>query len=603
MEISLSLSLTGRLLSSAFSPALLFALAEPGVWYDPSDLTTLFQDTAGTQPVTTPGQTVALALDKSKGLVLGPELVTNGTFDTDATGWFADTSLPPASFSVSGGVLSVVKTSGAYSSVKTAISTVIGRAYRMSGQITGNGYLQISASTGGWNSTTVNLNGGTFVATSTTTYVTLALDLNGTATFDNISVRELPGFHATQATAASRPTYGIVPATGRRNLLTRTEEFDNAVWVKDGSTVSANSTAAPDVSTTADTVTATAASSVHSVRSAQQTIVSGANNAFSVYVKKNTSRYVWLSLQGVNIAEYATAVFDLDGGTSSATQTAVGSTSGTIVSTSMTSVGSGWYRLTIVASLLETGCFPFIGLATAATGNTFGAYGTISFSAVGTESVDLWGAQLETGSSATAYQRVGSAFDVTEAGVASLSYLSFDGVDDFLITPTITPGIDKAQVFAGVRKLSDAAAGILLESSANVGANNGALYVVAGPDPAGAANRYSSSTRGSGGVTLSNAATTNSGNAPDQAVLSTTHDIAGDLTTIRRNGVAGTSATVDLGTGNFLAYPFYIGRRNGISAPANMNLFSLITRFGANLDAGTITSTETWVAGKTGVTL
>jgi hypothetical protein len=34
-------------------------------WYDPSDLTTLFQDTAGTVPVTADGQTVALMKDKS----------------------------------------------------------------------------------------------------------------------------------------------------------------------------------------------------------------------------------------------------------------------------------------------------------------------------------------------------------------------------------------------------------------------------------------------------------------------------------------------------------------------------------------------------------
>ena len=43
----------------------LFANGEIGVWYDPSDLTTLFQDTAGTIPVTAAGQTVALMLDKS----------------------------------------------------------------------------------------------------------------------------------------------------------------------------------------------------------------------------------------------------------------------------------------------------------------------------------------------------------------------------------------------------------------------------------------------------------------------------------------------------------------------------------------------------------
>jgi hypothetical protein len=50
---------------------------------------TLFQDTAGTTPVTTPGQTVALMLDKSKGLTLGPELVTNGDFSILTTDWWA----------------------------------------------------------------------------------------------------------------------------------------------------------------------------------------------------------------------------------------------------------------------------------------------------------------------------------------------------------------------------------------------------------------------------------------------------------------------------------------------------------------------------------
>jgi len=45
--------------------AQLFLNGEPGLWLDLSDLSTLFQDTAGTVPVTAPGQTVALARDKS----------------------------------------------------------------------------------------------------------------------------------------------------------------------------------------------------------------------------------------------------------------------------------------------------------------------------------------------------------------------------------------------------------------------------------------------------------------------------------------------------------------------------------------------------------
>lgn len=49
----------------SFSPLSLFANGEQGAWYDPSDTTTLFQDSAGTTPVTASGQPVGLMLDKS----------------------------------------------------------------------------------------------------------------------------------------------------------------------------------------------------------------------------------------------------------------------------------------------------------------------------------------------------------------------------------------------------------------------------------------------------------------------------------------------------------------------------------------------------------
>lgn len=42
-----------------------FASGERGAWYDPSDLSSMFQDTAGTTPVTATGQSVALLKDKS----------------------------------------------------------------------------------------------------------------------------------------------------------------------------------------------------------------------------------------------------------------------------------------------------------------------------------------------------------------------------------------------------------------------------------------------------------------------------------------------------------------------------------------------------------
>jgi len=49
----------------AFSPLSLFSGGAPGAWYDPSDFSTLFQDSAGTTPVTAVDQPVGRMLDKS----------------------------------------------------------------------------------------------------------------------------------------------------------------------------------------------------------------------------------------------------------------------------------------------------------------------------------------------------------------------------------------------------------------------------------------------------------------------------------------------------------------------------------------------------------
>lgn len=55
----------GAIVNPDAAIAVLFASGEQGGWYDPSDLSTMFQDTAGTIPVTAAGQLVARINDKS----------------------------------------------------------------------------------------------------------------------------------------------------------------------------------------------------------------------------------------------------------------------------------------------------------------------------------------------------------------------------------------------------------------------------------------------------------------------------------------------------------------------------------------------------------
>jgi len=167
-----------------------------------------------------------------------------------------------------------------------------------------------------------------------------------------------------------------------------------------------------------------------------------------------------------------------------------------------------------------------------------------------------------------------------------------------MLTGTFTPGTDKAQVFAGLRKLSDAAAGIVLESGASISSNNG-VYLAA-PN-ATAAERYSFYSRGSAPLNVNQGSNVPVvGAAPENAVITGLGDIPGDSSIIRRNGVAYAAGTGDQGTGNYSAQPLSIGARSGGAIPFNGQLYSLIDRFGPNLPSNTITSTEAWVAGKTG---
>lgn len=374
-----------------FSPSTLFAASEPGVWYDPSDLTTLFQDTAGTIPVTTPGQTVALALDKSRGLVLGPELVANGDFSGGSTGWALGTG-----WSVSSGAAVATSVASGLSIAQDA-GLVAGRFYRLTLTIgaLSSGGIRPYAGSGGSYGTTISASGTyswTLLASGNST-IYIATAGTTTLTIDNISVRELPGNHATQATAASRPVYGIEPVGGRRNLLTWSEGFDSAAWnLYSGMAPTATNTTDPLGGTTAEVFTWTSGTSSR-YRFQSVTLPAVGTYTYSV----------WLRAQSGTVS-VAMAQRDFAGLTQAV---------------SIKTATTDWQRFSYTFS-------PPSGLV--------GSIGIDQREAAATQNgtVEIWGAQIETGSTATAYQRVTTQYDVTEAGKASVPYLYDDLVGDAL---------------------------------------------------------------------------------------------------------------------------------------------------------------------------
>ena len=179
-------------------------------------------------------------------------------------------------------------------------------------------------------------------------------------------------------------------------------------------------------------------------------------------------------------------------------------------------------------------------------------------------------------------------------------YLEFDGVDDFLVTPTITPGTDKMQLFVGLRKISDAAGAIVVEYGPDVNTTSG-VFALVYPRSA-SINEPLFISNGTLQTLSGNAATTFP--APRTDVLTTLADIGAPFARQRVNGVQRVDATKTQGTGNFGAYPAYIGMRAGTIAPFNGHIYSLILRFGPNLSDAQIAATERYVAARTaGVTL
>ena len=481
-SIALPVSLRGQLLSgSRFNPISLFSAGEQGIWLDPSDLTTMFTDRAGTTPVTTPGQTVGKRLDKS------------------------------------------------------------GR-----------------------------------------------------------------GNHAVAPTDAARPTYGIEPKTGRRNLLTRTEEFGDAVWTKANLTVSANAGVAPDGTTTADRLVESAANIGRGTYFTNTTTVSG-NTTWSVYLKAAERNFGGLTaIDGGNNRYYLVA--NLTNGAEIASGSASGSPS--LVSKSIISVGNGWYRLQITLNSVSGATnFGWVypqddaTFATESTGNTI-------YQGDGTSGILIWGAQLELGSTATAYQRVGTAFDVTEAGVPTVHYVQYDGTDDSFSTSSINfTATDKMSVFAGFRRLDSAnSLKVLVELSAATASNNGSFYLSvpedSGPTPYSSLGAY---LRGTG--TMSRYGTlsypTNSSHI-ETLLFDLSRTTASTAITPRVNGVDGYQNSSSIGTNTattFGNYPLFIGRRGNVSNPFNGRDYGIIV-VGKTASASEITNTESYLAANTsGVTL
>lgn len=170
------------------------------------------------------------------------------------------------------------------------------------------------------------------------------------------------------------------------NLLQYSEMFSDINWGKEGSSITANTTNAPNGTLTADSLTEnSAASTQHRLLQNTGTIASGAIFTFSCYVKQGVgTRDFALIATSAGIRVY----FNLSTGT-------VGTQ--TLGTGTISNVGDGWYRVTATGTSTATSAACYLAMTNGTT------TGSETYSGNGTSSLIIWGAQLVEGTTAQTY--------------------------------------------------------------------------------------------------------------------------------------------------------------------------------------------------------
>ena len=284
---------------------------------------------------------------------------------------------------------------------------------------------------GGWTTSVQALANGWYRITasylSNTTFAGPAWRVSGTTTafiwgaqLEPVTYQTTPSpYVATTASAYYGPRFDYDPVTlapkgllieeARTNLLTYSDQFDNAAWIKLNATVTANGTASPDGTTNADKLVEDATNSVHIV---YQGPAFAGSTTYTVSLFAKAAERSKLDVFCNGISATATnlfeVTFDLSNGTFLATQ-------GTAT---ITPFGNGWYRCTVTNTYAVIGTSANIQLRLN-NGTTTSYAGTPGFG------MFLWGAGLEAGSFATSYIPTVASTVTRSADVATMTGTNF----------------------------------------------------------------------------------------------------------------------------------------------------------------------------------
>ena len=191
---------------------------------------------------------------------------------------------------------------------------------------------------------------------------------------------------------------GVTVAKAEENLVLFSQgAFNNTTYfTKVSVTVSDNAGTAPDGTSTSSLVTLSAANAAHQVfvatsGASRPTTVSGQTYVISVFAKEGTHSFIQLIFGSVAFGGNAWANFNLN--------TGAAGTVGADATASIVNIGGGWYRCIVVAT--ATAAAPYSWETSFVENGT--STRNQAWAALGTETVSIWGAQLEQRSAVTAY--------------------------------------------------------------------------------------------------------------------------------------------------------------------------------------------------------
>lgn len=210
---------------------------------------------------------------------------------------------------------------------------------------------------------------------------------------------------------------GLLIEEAATNLFLQSQTFDNASWIKNSSTVTADATTAPDGTLTADEIVENTATNTHGVQQSNVTtlVPVGTTYTFSVYVKAGSgTRRIQFLFAGSAFSPALYSNFNFS------TETL---TLGSGVTGTYTKLPNGWFRITVMATtnVDASAINVFIRLANS------DAAAFNSYTGDGTSSIYVWGAQFELGSVGSSYIPTVAATASRSADVLSITGANFSG--------------------------------------------------------------------------------------------------------------------------------------------------------------------------------